>query len=424
MRLFVQPRLGITVVTGVLFCALLSTTWANGFRNPPPGARGLAMDGGKIAFLDDATTVSENAANMTEAKENSFMAAFTFIYPDAEFTSDAGGTANVDDSLMVLPNLYGLWGMEEKNLVFGLGLTTPYGQSTEWDKSAPFRYSAPYFSQMEVLDLSPVVATRINDQLSIGAGLDMYYSELETRQLVPWAMALSAPGLPDGEAKMEGDGVGVGAHFGMTWKVHEQHRLAATYRSQYDVDYEGDFTLSGLPPAAEAGGVADSSSEFETTIKFPNWVTLGYGYTVNEFLRVGVDVEWVQFSRYDTLELNLGTNSGKGLAPESQPQNWKDIWTYGIAMEWLIDDNSRLWATYKYLESPIPDETFTPSIVDADKHAVGLGMGHQMGAHYLAYTYQINLLDDREISTQPDPTLNGTYEAMSHLFSLSYAYTF
>ena len=405
-----------------VFLISLQFAYANGFRNPPAGARALGMDGGKIAFIDDATALDHNIANLVSLEEKELSLNVTLVMPDAEFTALNGDKAKVDDDAILLPNLYFAYPLSdaEDGITMGLGITTPYGQSTEWDKDASFRYSAPYSAQLAVVDIRPAVAARLGPAVSVGAALDIYYSELEFDQVFPWSAVLGAP-VPDGEAGFEGDGWGLGASLAVTWQVAEKQRLAATYRSAFSVDYEGDFNLKGAPGPAAA---MFPSSDFNSKIKFPNWVTLGYGIQVSEQVKLGVDVEWIQFSRYEELKLDIGSYNGSGIAPPTLEQDWKDIWTAGLGMEWMFTQVNALWLSYKYMESPIPDETFSPTIVDADKHGLGIGLGHRQGSHHLAASYQVNLLDDRTITSNPNPALNGTYEATSHLVALTYAYNF
>ena len=59
-----------------------------------------------------------------------------------------------------------------------MGLTTPYGQSTEWSKTSVFRYTAPYFAQLITININPTLATRVGENLSVGVGADVYYSEV------------------------------------------------------------------------------------------------------------------------------------------------------------------------------------------------------------------------------------------------------
>lgn len=48
-------------------------------------------------------------------------------------------------------------------------------------------------------------------------------------------------------------------------------------------------------------GAVSASSDVETTFQFPTIVALGYGLQATDTLQVEANVEWLEFSRFDTL---------------------------------------------------------------------------------------------------------------------------
>src|SRR5690606_36679554 len=99
-----------------------------------------------------------------------------------------------------------------------------------------WRYTSPFYTEMVTTNANPSVAYRINDRLSVGAGLNVYWSELTFKQLFPGMMLGLAQ---DPTFKAQGDGVGIGANAGITFNVTERQPLAFTYRSPFKVEYEG-----------------------------------------------------------------------------------------------------------------------------------------------------------------------------------------
>src|SRR5947208_3321467 len=69
-------------------------------------------------------------------------------------------------------------------------------------------------------------------QLSVGAGLDVHWSQLVFKQFI-------FTGGPDADLKAKGDGFGYGGNAGITWEFMPGHRIAATYRSPVKVEYDG-----------------------------------------------------------------------------------------------------------------------------------------------------------------------------------------
>ena len=403
---------------------------ANGFRNPPEGAAAMGRSGGKLVLTDDASAVAHNPANLTEVKAPEAIVSLTMVDTETEFISPAG-KASTDDNWKFLPNLFVAMPLENKDYVVGLGVTTPFGQSTVWDDNGPLRYAWPYFVEMKLMNVNPTLAVKLSDSLSVAAGLDVYWSELDIKQRVPWAMLTGNPMAADGVAHLQGQGQGVGGNAALTYRPAKGHAIALTYRSPVKVDYDGDCDVSGMPPGAEGQGMS-GSSDFDTSIEFPTVVGLGYGIDVSETVRIEADVEWVEFSRYDTLTLDAGRNNALLNQPGSQDpgapanvrQNWKDTWTYGVGADWKVCPELTLRTGYIYLQSPVPDETVSPTLPDADRHVVTIGAGLHRGQQRIDVAYGYSFIADRDVSNNQNPAYSGTYETSSHLMSVAYGCSF
>jgi long-chain fatty acid transport protein len=406
--------------------AVLAAAWAmsaqaDGFRNPPPDAAGLARGGASVAQAEDASAVYYNPANLAGQERSSAVVAASFARTETEYRAGPA-SATSESEWQVLPSVFACFPLAKAGSTAGLGISTPFGQSSEWPEQSVFRYSAPYFAEMQLVNVNPAVAWPLSEKLRVGAGLDLYVSSLEFRQFYPWAMASGAAGLPDGVARFEADGTGLGANLGLSWDVAPSHRLALAYRSAVKVDYEGDFRLSGMPPPAQAAGFRPSS-DFSTEIEFPNLVAAAWGVRVSDRVRVEADVEWVNWSSYEELELDVGRNAAL-LPADAIRADWEDTWTFAIGADWAFRPGWTARAGYAYLESPVPDETFSPSLPDANRHVVSLGLGYARGDHRVDLAVAFSAYEDREISGQPNPTLNGEYEIASDLVGLSYHLAF
>lgn len=397
--------------------ALASATFsssANGFRNPPETAEALARDGGKLTAIDDASSMAVNPANLTEVKEPEAIVSLTLIHAETDYDSLVG-SATTDDPWKALPNAFFAFPIDPGKLTAGVALTTPFGQSTVWEKDSVLRYSVPYFAEVQLVNINPSVAYKINDRIAIGGGVDVYNSELNLKQYVPWSQVVGNPAAPDGEMKFEGDGSGVGWNAGIRLNLTEKQQVGFTYRSAVKVDYDGDFTVNNIPDPALAAPKSDFSSEIE----FPAIAAAGYGIQLTDRLHVGADVEWVEFSRFDSLPIDIGVNNA--LLPYTAiPQDWNDIWTYGVSGEYRLSDSWVVRGGYKFMESPIPDETLAPTLPDADRHLLTAGLGYKHGNHSLDIAYAYSIFDDRTVSGNPDPALNGSYDISSHLFAITY----
>jgi len=393
----------------------VQSVFGHAFRNPPASSSGIALDGAKSVMVDDVSAVSINPANLTGLDAPTVGVSVTFIEANASYTSPLGMSADTRNTLKILPDIFAATPLGDSGIVFGLGVTTPYGQSVEWAKES----TLPYFTEMIMVDIAPSLAMKLGDSISAGAGLDFYQSQFQLKQLYPWSLATGNPADGVGSVNLKGDGMAAGVSLGVTLDVTDAQRIAVVYRSPFDMDYEGDSRLNGIPGALAP--VVSAKTDFETTIKFPTVASLGYALDISDTVTIGAEVEWIEFSRFDSLPVDLGANGALGLFPTEVVQDWDDVWTYGLAGSWQCSDAMVLRGSYRFLESPIPDTTLAPTLPDADKHTIGIGVGWQGKRQSVDLGYTYTIADDRDVTPAENPQIPGSYELDSHIISMAYA---
>lgn len=411
-------RPGATLALAVaLTTSSLSPTLAEGFRNPTIGTFGLGRSGAKIAQIEDASAVQYNPANLVDLAVPQLAYEQSLVYAHVDFTQPGVGSTSTINPWKAIPNAFAAWPLAEGKWAVGLGLTTPYGLSTEWDPNGLFHYAAPHFSELITVNFNPTVAVRLSDKLSLGAGVDVMWSQVTLKQFYPWALVVGNPLAPDGAARIKGDGTGVSGNLGLTWQIAPRHRLAATVRLPITIDYGGQFTINNVPAPVFA-----ERSSFSTSVSFPMIVGAGYGFQVSETVRLGADFEWLQFSNFDNLPLRIGAPP-PGL-PANVPENWRDTFTAGLGGDWQFAPGWFARLSYQFFQSPVPNSTFSPSIPDANQNVLTVGLAWQSGHHALAISYGADFYDDRHITNNQNPAFNGNYRFVVHLLAASYRFAF
>ncbi len=413
-------RTSVQLCGFILLCSQL--VLADGFRNPPHGPSGFNRIGGK-AYTGDPSAIWHNPANLLESGAATVSYGSTLLYTPTDFDPPQGRDETSRDNFHVLPYFYATFPIADRDMAAGIGIMTPFGQSTTWDKDGNFQYVSPYFAEMRLININPTFAMKVAPALYVGAGVDVYISELELRQMLP-----TGPAIPDGRMRFDAEGSGVGYNVGMTWRISERHRLGLTYRSAVSVDYDGDFRLDSNPSPSTIA----SRSDFDSTIDFPDIIGLGYGVECSDQLRIEIDVEWVGHSTLEDIPLELGNNlndapspGGPGIAvPASIPQNWNDNWAFGVSADWQRTDVLLMRFGYHFVESPIDDTHLLPTLPDLDRHVFSVGVEYTRGHHsiFAAYSYLIGT--GRDVDNNQQPAFNGAYDSHSQMVGLSYEYDF
>ena len=415
---------GLIVVVAVIFGQ--AAVLADGYRNPPEGAAAVGRGGSRYVFADDLTVITHNPANLADFTNAAVTVSLTFGYGPAKYTSPSGATEEPDDSVSLLPAVYAAVPLGDGRCMFGLGITTPYGQSTEWDESGLFTGLAPYQAEMITINVSPNFAVRVTDDLTAGAGLNLMHGNLEFRQMLPWLPLPAGLGGPSSRLVFEGTGSGVGGTFGLTWQFTERQRLAASYRTPMTVQFDGDFTMVNPPPPATLPPTFTPTSDFSTEINFPAIAAFGYGVEVSDSLRLEGNVEWLEHSRNDVMTIDIANNTPlllAALGTVDLPQDWDDIWTFSFGADWSPNEAWVLRGGWTWIPTPVPDATFMPVLLDDDRHILGVGAGYRCGGHAVDLGYVYSIVEDREIVAGTS-LVAGTYEMDPQLAAVTYTYTF
>jgi len=279
-----------------------------------------------------------------------------------------------------------------------------------------------------------VVAYQINDQFSVGAGLYYVRSKVDYQAAVDMtevsAYLSSVLGteinLNDGRMKLDGDnGSGdFGFNLGAQVKMNDW-RFGLTYRSEVEAQYDGDADFTVTPTGygdtvdgIVAGIFPDTGGD--TMIKFPASASIGVAYFVKPELSIEVDVNWMGWSSYESLDIDFEDPS---LPDKSQRKDWDDVFSYRIGAMYNANDKLDLYGGYYFDESPIPDETLDPILPGADRHSIQFGAGYKIGDLKVNASYMALFFVDRGTDSHYLGA-NGDYDSFSHLFGLQFGYQF
>ena len=377
---------------------------ADGFRNPPEGARAVGAFGGHRAFADDANANIHNSANLVDLKQPMVQANTTFGYGRTTFDK-AGVSEQTENPFFAIPGFSAAVPSKDGKYAAGISLYVPYGRSVEWKDTGYFASSGmPYAGSMTVADLTPNFAMRLCDSLSVAVGADLYYGQVKQWQYIPTIFGPM-------KSKLTADGQAVGWNTAVTWKFTEKQRLAATYRSPFTVKYKGNDTLSAP---------YSTVSDIDGKIEYPAIAGLAYGIELTDTFRAEVNGEWLNFSQYKNLTIY---DSALGIVQSKQ--DLKDTWTAGIGTAWNFKPQWTLRSGFMYLKNPTPDSTYGPIGPDSDQGVVSVGLGYETGHHAIDLGYAYGLFfKGRTVSGNQYVACDGNYDYNVHLLSLSYGYKF
>ena len=423
---------------------------------------GNAFAGGS-AIADDASTVWFNPAGMTRLKGSQISVAGHIISPSADFTDNGsslsalGGGAPIsgaeDDGGVTafVPNFYYVTELDG-DAWFGLGVTVPFGLSTDYNSDWVGRYGAT-LSEVSTVNINPSLAFKFNEDLSVGLGLSIQYIEASLENKLDsasvcvglvqaggadqaTAVATCTPPSPvglipgnaaqDSAQALEGDDWNFGWNIGLLYDIDKDSRVGFAYRSSVDANLSGDvsFTVDPSLQAVIDGATPPANTFFSDTgidagIELPAQISVSYFRDVTSDFAVMADITWTEWSNFNALVVKFDNL----VQPTSTtPENWEDSYRFAIGANYKTSDKMKLRFGLAHDQTPIPSpEDRTARIPGDDRTWVSLGLGYAIDdSTSVDVGYSHLFVGDTEINNTDafGHTLTGSYEADVDILSV------
>jgi len=430
---------------GLLTCSFSSASLAAGFAliEQSAGQMGNAFAGG-AAFANDASTIYFNPAGMTRLPAQ-LVGGVHYVKTSAKFDGSAtdifggpvsGGNGGDAGTGGLVPNLY-ITAPLGNGLFAGLGINAPFGLSTEYEDNWKGRYHA-IESELTTVNFNPSIAYKVNNRLSIGAGINLQYIHAKLTQAIdqgslcaPTQAQLQAAGVPgadpalcaglvpqgsDGFAKAEADNWGGGYNVGILYEPTDDTRVGLSYRSKIKQQLVGNGRFNNIIPQFSSFGIF-VKTDLTATVHLPQTASLSIWHDLNSSWSVMADATWTGWNNFDELRIRYDSFQPDTVVDE----NWNNVWRYSVGMEYRFNSRWTLRAGTAYDESPIPDAEHRTARIPADDRIwASLGIGYKFNETVgIDVGYSHLFIDDPKINetSSTGGNLNGKYDADVNILS-------
>jgi long-chain fatty acid transport protein len=384
---------------------------AAGFALIEQSASGLGNAyAGQAAVAADASTIFYNPAGMTELPDSrQLVVGGSLIQLSAKFSgtstpSYGGGQGGDAGGVGFVPNVYFSLPLAP-TVRAGVGINAPFGLKTEYDAGWVGRFQA-LKSEINTINVNPSIAWKINDQLSLGAGLDIQRIDATLSNNIH-------PAFPSSLMTVKGDDYGWGYNLGLLWKLDQDTRMGLAYRSQVDYTLKGQLAsnFAGLP-----GG------DVTADVTMPASASLSLFHKLAPAVDLLADVTWTGWSAFDELRIVRTSGVTVGVTPE----NWGDNWRYSLGATWHRDATWTWRVGVAYDQTPVPNAYRTPRIPDESRTWVALGGQYRVDSNNaIDFGYTHLFVKQASINnTTLTGTLTGSYDNYVNILSAQYTHNF
>ncbi|EKY26498.1 outer membrane protein transport protein, Ompp1/FadL/TodX family [Brevundimonas diminuta 470-4] len=268
----------------------------------------------------------------------------------------------------------------------GVSVAAPYNFTTKYEQGSFARYDA-LTSELRSGDASVTLAYQVNDWLDVGAGVNAQYVKAKLTSAMPSV----SPLLPDGSSSLEGDGWDFGWNVGA--QIHKgPWDFGLSYRSKIEHELDGDVNIVLTGPLAPNSVSTGGTASFNT----PWFASASVRYAVNDKLTLNAQVNRIGWSEFQAITVEY-PNGGDVIH-----QNYKDVTTGAIGLDYAISDKTTLRAGVGYDPTPTRDSLRTARIPDADRWLFSVGGSTEVtpgvtfdaGLTYIAFS-DSTIHDDR-----------------------------
>lgn len=426
-RLFSKTLLAATITLAT------QQATAAGFQLNAQSATGLGRAfAGDAVIADNASVMSRNAAAMALFDSSQFSGGLNYIDTDIKVSDIQHNGQSIDNanngSGTPVPNIYYIYRLNDQ-WAFGAGIYSNFGTTNNFDDSfggpdsgSPLVGGAPTAkrfggtTEVKSINYALTVSYRINEQFSLGGGLDIVQGSGKLKRDTGFANDTPLPPAMGGTITtnaldVEADGVGIGWNLGAVYELDERNRFGFSYHYSPEIEAEGDMFYNGGQGENQIDGQKllmplPSMAEFS-----------GYHEIKDTKFAVHYSVQWIGWSAFDELNTSGGTTLNT--------YEWQDGMHYAIGGTYFLDDAWTLRAGYMY-DTAAQDEKTSISVPDSDRQWFSAGFSyHFEKKHTIDFGLTYLLGKDVDV-TETDPTgsLTATTHADAILAGVQYSYSF
>ena len=402
------------IIKGLALSAIASSVVvAGGYKIPEQSLNATALAAAYVAHTTGADAAYYNPANMAFMADKQYVeGAITLAHlPANTYTLGGPFSGESESEDILIPNFHYV-----SNAIgdfrWGVSMVAPGGLTKRWGANSPYQMATAEEFSLTVVELNPSMSYKIADNLSVGAGLRFIYSDGVVKSD---ATPLGGP-----KVDMEADTIEFGYNLAVAYKPTSDINIAATYRSEIELEEEGSALITAGPATIYNG---DAS----VTVPLPAALNLAVSKTWDNKFTLEFNYERTYWSAYETLEF-IGTPL------PIKAKNWKDTNTFRLGATMKMDNKITMMMGFAIDETPVPTEYISFELPDSDAKVFSMGFRYQQtedlswGAAFLSSNKDsISLTAGAHADQSPTNLLNqgGSFSGGgAYLTTIGMAYEF
>ena len=356
---------------------------------------------GWAARAQDASTILTNPAGMTRLTEPEMQVGAQALYLDINFDSDSKTTASgrsgdASDWLPAGGIYYVTAPVPELRLGFGIG--GYFGLGLDYSDNWVGRY---YITEilLQGITFMPAAAYKVNDWLSIGAGVNIMYAKFYQEVAINNVPDV----ISDGKLEIKDDTVGLAANLGVLIEPSDRTRFGIHYMSESSLDFKDAPRFKNIGPVLKAALNAAGliGSELKLGMTAPDSVMVSAYHELNNRWAIMGNVGWQQWSEFGKVDVTVSSETTTSLTAD---RNYDDTWHVAAGAQYRVSDPWLLSCGVAYDSSMVDDDDRTPDLPLGESWRFGLGSKYRWTEHLdLSIAYEFLWGGDLPVDVERGP---------------------
>lgn len=346
----------IIIICGLFFS---SVSHASALYFYEVGTEDAALAGaGQAARAQDASTLLTNPAGMTRLPDHMLTGGVQAMGGDISYQLDneSSGRQSPGNVMNLFPNASMFYTQRLNDSVSaGLGLYGNYGLGIDFGEWAGDRLIKK--STMVAMTLSPGIAWKLSDNVSVGAAVGLNYGYLSLTRNV------------DRHDERQNDhDWAMNYRLGILMDLTDQTRAGITWTSKTDYHFsiDGKARFPNLPNVEYDLPVA-------AQVRAPQQVMLSVVHDVNKYWSVMGDLGWQDWSQFGSPEITINGQAG------NRNNRLKDTWHTALGVQFRPEDRWRLNAGIAFDSTPYKTQSDVAlTLPTGDEWRFATGAQYQM----------------------------------------------
>ncbi|HNP74920.1 MAG TPA: outer membrane protein transport protein [bacterium] len=328
------------------------------------GPRHGALSG---SYADDSALFCYNPAGLANFQRSYADLSVEVFTPHFRLKNRLTGRSNASaQNVYHLIPLAGVIEPVNDHWVWGVGITTPYGFGAKFDSDW---LSGIYESEtlLGLVNLTPAVAFKLTDNLSLGVGLNIGYGQFKYRapfDIQGWETPI--------KSDSEGDGWGLGAIAGLNYRPTPKLEIGISYLSEMKVRLSGETKIN------DPTSLFELTDRFDSAFTFPDRLSGTIAYHGRRTL-VAFSANWYGYSQQVN---SLTLDFEKLPLTKTTILDWRDNYSLHLGARLNIN---HCWSTsfgLGYQTAAIPPQTISQYTPDADGWDLAWGLNFSRGSFH------------------------------------------